>query len=192
MSVLDTRTSWTRLALALTLSLVGNAGMWSIIVILPAVQAEFGVDRATATVPYTLTMVGFALGIPYEHPLGHRGLTHSLPFALLAGVVAAALFFRGLGLLSQRWWCVAGLLVLGTASHGLLDAFTDAGLGVGFLVPFSNSRWFFPWRPLATSPLSVQAFFGGPALAILANEVIWVWLPLGAGLLLRRALSRTG
>jgi len=62
MSVLDTRISWTRLALSLALSLVGNAGMWAIIVILPAVQAEFGVDRATASLPYTLTMVGFALG----------------------------------------------------------------------------------------------------------------------------------
>jgi hypothetical protein len=42
-SILDSRTSWTRLALSLALSLVGNAGMWSIIVILPAVEAEFGV-----------------------------------------------------------------------------------------------------------------------------------------------------
>src|SRR6056297_2682548 len=62
MSVLDTRISWTRLALSLALSLVGNAGMWAIILILPAVEAEFGVDRATAALPYTLTMLGFALG----------------------------------------------------------------------------------------------------------------------------------
>jgi MFS family permease len=61
-NTLDSPTSWTRLAMALVLSLVGNAGMWSIIVILPAVEAEFGVDRATATLPYTLTMAGFALG----------------------------------------------------------------------------------------------------------------------------------
>jgi MFS family permease len=61
-SILDSRTSWTRLALSLALSIVGNAGMWSIIVILPAVEAEFGVGRAAATLPYTMTMVGFALG----------------------------------------------------------------------------------------------------------------------------------
>jgi MFS family permease len=62
MSALDTPVSWTRLAMALILSLVGNAGMWSIIVILPAVEAEFGTGRAAATLPYTLTMAGFALG----------------------------------------------------------------------------------------------------------------------------------
>jgi MFS family permease len=61
-SILDSRTSWTRLALSLALSIVGNAGMWSIIVILPAVEAEFGTGRAAATLPYTMTMVGFALG----------------------------------------------------------------------------------------------------------------------------------
>jgi MFS family permease len=62
MSVLDSRASWLRLALSLAISLIGNVGMWSIIVILPAVEAEFGVDRATAALPYTLTMAGFALG----------------------------------------------------------------------------------------------------------------------------------
>jgi MFS family permease len=61
-SILDSRISWTRLALSLALSLVGNAGMWAIIVILPAVEAEFGTGRAAATLPYTLTMIGFALG----------------------------------------------------------------------------------------------------------------------------------
>jgi MFS family permease len=62
MSDLDSRTSWTRLALSLVISLIGNVGMWAIIVILPAIEAEFGVDRAAASLPYTLTMAGFALG----------------------------------------------------------------------------------------------------------------------------------
>ncbi|ABD53860.1 MFS transporter [Jannaschia sp. CCS1] len=61
-SILDTRASWGRLALALLVSLIGNAGMWAIILILPDVQAEFGVSRAGASLPYAAMMIGFALG----------------------------------------------------------------------------------------------------------------------------------
>jgi MFS family permease len=60
--ILDSRYSWTRLGITLVIALVGNVGMWAIIVIMPAVQLEFGVDRADASIPYTMTMVGFALG----------------------------------------------------------------------------------------------------------------------------------
>jgi MFS family permease len=61
-ALLDSRYSWTRLAISLAIAMVGNVGMWSIIVVMPAIQAEFGVDRAAASLPYTLTMVGFAFG----------------------------------------------------------------------------------------------------------------------------------
>ena len=44
------------------LATIGGVGMWAVVVVLPAVQAEFGVDRADASLPYTATMVGFALG----------------------------------------------------------------------------------------------------------------------------------
>ena len=60
--ILDSRYAWTRLAISLAIATIGNVGMWAIIVIMPAVQAEFGIDRADASLPYTLTMVGFALG----------------------------------------------------------------------------------------------------------------------------------
>ncbi len=144
---------------------------------------------AVAVLP-DVDVVGFRLGIPYDHPLGHRGFTHSLCFAALVGVVSVGVFFRDLRPLTTRWWAVASVVALATASHGMLDALTDAGLGIGFFIPFAEERFFAPWRPLATSPLSVQAFFSGPALGILANEVFWVWLPLGAFLLLGRVSSR--
>jgi MFS family permease len=60
--VLDSRASWTRLGLLLLVSSIGGVGMWSVVVTLPAVQAEFGVARAGAALPYTLTMLGFAAG----------------------------------------------------------------------------------------------------------------------------------
>ena len=59
---LDSRYSWFRLGITLLIATVGNVGMWAIIVIMPAVQAEFAIDRAGASFPYTMTMVGFALG----------------------------------------------------------------------------------------------------------------------------------
>ncbi len=65
--MIDTRTidsqySWLRLAITLVIATVGNVGMWAIIVIMPAVQAEFGIDRAEASLPYMTTMIGFAAG----------------------------------------------------------------------------------------------------------------------------------
>jgi len=60
--ILDSRYAWARLAISLAIATIGNVGMWAIIVIMPAVQAEFAIDRADASLPYTLTMVGFALG----------------------------------------------------------------------------------------------------------------------------------
>ncbi len=131
-----------------------------------------------------LDVIGFRYGIAYSDMLGHRGFTHSIPFAALAAVLAPAVF-RRLRVGSRGWWLVASMCFVATISHGVLDAFTDAGLGVGFLIPFDDARFFAPWRPLATSPLSVSAFLTGPALRILANEAVFVGLPLLALLTLR-------
>jgi MFS family permease len=59
---MDTPASWLRLALCVLLSTIGGVGMWSVVVALPAVEAEFGVARAGASLPYSLTMIGFAFG----------------------------------------------------------------------------------------------------------------------------------
>ncbi|MEM9197724.1 MAG: MFS transporter [Pseudomonadota bacterium] len=60
--VLDSPYAWRRLGLTLLAGIVGNIGMWSIIVVMPAIEAEFGTDRGAASLPYTLTMIGFAFG----------------------------------------------------------------------------------------------------------------------------------
>src|SRR5512141_1770113 len=54
--------AWMRLGVALLLSAIGGVGMWSVIVALPAVQAEFGVARSAASLPYTMTMICFGFG----------------------------------------------------------------------------------------------------------------------------------
>jgi MFS family permease len=58
----ESPSAWTRLAAALVLSAIGGVGMWSVIVALPAVQAEFGVARSAASLPYTMTMICFGVG----------------------------------------------------------------------------------------------------------------------------------
>jgi MFS family permease len=94
-SVIDGRAAWTRLAVAVLISTLGGVGMWSVPVSLPAVQAEFGIARAAASLPYTLTMVGFAFGgIALGRLADWRGVTLPLVLggaALACGYVAAGL-----------------------------------------------------------------------------------------------------
>jgi inner membrane protein len=135
-----------------------------------------------------LDVVGFGFSVPYGHLLGHRGLSHSIAFAvfLSAGLVWPLPIEAQTSRLT-----LFGFLFLSTVSHGLLDALTRGGLGVAFFAPFENSRYFFSWRPIRVSPLSVCAFLSATGGRVLRSEVQWVWLPaaLVAGLLtwLRRS-----
>ena len=121
-------------------------------------------------------VIGYRLGVAYGDLLGHRGLTHSLPFAaLLSYVLAILLSGRLQGIMTRRRvWLV---LFLAVASHGVLDALTNGGLGIAFLSPLTNDRYFFPFRPLEVSPLSVTRFLTDRGIAVLINEIAWVWLP---------------
>ena len=119
-------------------------------------------------------VIGFRFGIAYGDLLGHRGLTHSLFFALVFGGLVAwpAARLSGAGL--RAVWLYFFLCL---ASHGLLDALTDGGLGVAFFSPFSNERYFFDFRPVQVSAISVQRFFAGDWTGLLAIEFRWIWLP---------------
>src|SRR5512140_3994639 len=59
---IESRYAWVRLSVSLLLMTIGGSGMYSVTVVLPRIQAEFGVARADASLPYTLTMIGFGLG----------------------------------------------------------------------------------------------------------------------------------
>src|SRR5262245_4403157 len=85
-----------------------------------------------------LDVLSFALGIPYEHPLGHRGFSHSLVFAAALAGVVARFGFPAVDRGPRARWRLFALLFAATASHGILDALTNGGLGVGLLLPFST------------------------------------------------------
>jgi inner membrane protein len=122
-----------------------------------------------------LDVVAFALGISYSDMLGHRGLTHSVIFALALSLLLAAVAFRGSkwNRVRRRIWL---FLFLATASHGILDAFTNGGMGIAFFAPFSADRYFFPVTPIEVSPIG-RGFLSARGLHVIASEAIWVWLP---------------
>jgi inner membrane protein len=117
--------------------------------------------------------IGFYLGVPYESWLGHRGFSHSLFFAFICGL-AGAWLAPWLG--ASRYWS-GGLIFLATTSHVALDTLTNGGLGVALLWPFSETRYFFPWRPIQVSPMRAARLFSERGLAVLYSEFLWVWLP---------------
>ena len=90
----DSRYAWMRLAISLTLMTIGGCGMYVVIVVLPEVQAEFGVARGQASLPFTWTMIGFGLGGILMGRLSDRhGIIVPVSIgsvALAAGFVAAA------------------------------------------------------------------------------------------------------
>ncbi len=155
----------------------------------PAVPLAIAVAAGSAVVPLRLTLLacvasvlpdvdalGYWAGIPYDAPLGHRGFTHSLVFAALVALGGAA-FARRLGVSRTAAFAV---VLLAAASHGLLDAMTTGGMGVAFFSPFSNARYFLPWRPIVVSPIGIERFFSERGVTIIASELTWIWAPCAA------------
>src|SRR6266567_172981 len=121
--------------------------------------------------------IGFHMGVPYGALWGHRGMTHSLLFAALVAVFVGAMLQREDHNRSPSYCKTALLLFAITASHGMLDAMTNGGLGIAFFSPFNPHRYFFPWRPIPVSPIGVGVFFSARGMHILWVEVLWVWCP---------------
>ncbi|HTQ81976.1 MAG TPA: MFS transporter [Pseudolabrys sp.] len=148
MAATDSPMSWTRLAVAVALSTIGAVGMWSVVVALPAMQAEFGVDRAAASMPYTLTMIGFAVGGAVTGKIADRfGITLAVMVSTLAlgfGYIAAGR---------------AGSLWQAALAHGAL-------IGTGCAVTFAPlmadiSHWFRRRRGIAVAIAASGNYLAG-------------------------------
>ena len=124
-----------------------------------------------------LDTIGYWLGVPYEHALGHRGITHGLPFAVALALAVGTFAFRDVARGSRRHLQRVRYLFMATLSHGVLDMLTNGGLGIAFLSPFSEQRFFLPWRPVEVAPIGVRAFFTDHGAHVFASELLWVWLP---------------
>ncbi len=120
-----------------------------------------------------LDIVGFYVNVAYSAPLGHRGMTHSLLFA-----AAVAWFLTRY----RRFLRAEGLPIfvcsfLSMASHGILDALTNGGLGVAFFWPFSNQRYFFPWHEIQVSQIGFKTILTARGWVAWRSEVVYIWGP---------------
>jgi inner membrane protein len=111
--------------------------------------------------------------VAYGDPWGHRGMTHSLAFAVVAGALGALVIRRRVAF-PGGFAGLAALLAAVTASHGVLDAMTDGGLGVAFFAPFDSTRYFLPVRPIPVCPITTDPTHPGVA-SVLAVEVLLLW-----------------
>jgi len=130
--------AWRRLACALAIATIGGVGMWSFVVALPAIQTDFGVDRASASLPYTFLMLGFGAGGIFMGRLADRfGIT----VPLTIGTLVLGLGFVATGL-SANLWQVA-------LAHGFLIGF---GCSTTFGPMMADiSHWFMRRRGIAVA-----------------------------------------
>ncbi|ACL61153.1 MFS transporter [Methylobacterium nodulans] len=170
----DSAAAWRRLAVAVLLTTIGGVGMWSVVVVLPTVQAEFGIARAAASLPYTLTMVGFALGGVLMGRLADR-------FGIVAPLVLGSLCLAaGYGASA-----LAGSLWPFTLAHGLL-------IGVGSSSAFAplmadTSLWFARRRGIAVSLCAAGNYLAGTIWPPMVQHAVaafgWRTTQAGLGLL---------
>ena len=146
-----------------------------------AIRLGFGADviprrlllaGALASVLPDLDVLAFWYGVPHESEFGHRGFSHSFAFAALVAVVGASFHRR----LKTSFGRALIFLLLATASHCVLDEFTDGGAGIAFLWPWLEDRYFAPFRPIRVAPLGISAFFLHEGLHVLVSELLWLWL----------------
>jgi len=137
---------------------------------------RFWVLCSVCAVAPDIDVLANRFGFDYTTMLGHRGLTHSLFFAMALSGLVILLFFRKRvdGTLSR--FALFAFFFAATASHSVLDAMVDGTLGVAFFAPFSATRFLLPWRPIISSPIGLS-FFSSAGAATIMNEFVWVWIP---------------
>jgi MFS family permease len=152
----DSAYAYARLGVSLAIATIVGAGMWAVIVVLPKVQIEFGIDRSAASAPYTFMMLGFAFGTIVLGRMADR--TGIVVPVLVAGSCL------GLG------FVLAGLapnLVVFSAAHGLL---IGVGAGTGFAPMMADiSHWFVKRRGLAVVVVASGNYLAGAIWPLLMN-----------------------
>ena len=145
--IVDTQYSWQRLFVALVIGLVANAGMWAVVVIMPAVEAEFALTRAEASMPYTLSMLGYGLG---NFVIGRWVDRVGIATALMGASFGIAISLFAATLASD-----IGVLA---AVHFILGLFA----AVGFAPLMSDiSHWFVKWRGTSMALVASANYLSG-------------------------------
>lgn len=154
----DSTYSWRRLVITLSIATIGNVGMWAIIVIMPAVQAEFAVDRADASIPYMLTMVGFAAG----NLLIGRAVDR---FGITSALIGAALIIA------------SGYVLAASSSSIWMLALVQIAIGFGTAASFGPliadiSHWFNVRRGIAVAITASGNYLSGAIWPMLLSNLL--------------------
>lgn len=154
----DSAYSWFRLAITLAIAAVSSAGMWAVIVVMPAIEAQFGTGRAASSMPYTLTMIGFAFGNMWLGRLVDRmGVTRAL--------IGAAL----LSALSYLLATLAPTIQLLSLAHLLMGLGTAIGFGP---LMADISHWFMRRRGIAVAVVASGNYLAGAIWPALMADVL--------------------
>lgn len=169
----DSPYAWLRLGIAVALSTIGGVGMWSVVVALPAVQHDFAVDRSVAALPFTLTMVGFALG---GVVLGRVSDRAGLLLPLIGGAAALSLGYIAASFASDIWQFafVYGLLIGVGCSASFAPLIADI------------SHWFERRRGIAVAICASGTYIAGtvwpPVVERLISHAGWRATHLAIGI----------
>jgi MFS family permease len=148
-SGIETPYAWRRLAFSLLLSTIGGVGLWSAVVVLPAIQAEFGIARASASLPYTMSMVGFAFGGIATGRLADR---FGIVFPVIGGTIALALGYLAASQTTSLWQFVA--------AQGLFIGLFGSSATFGPLIA-DISHWFTRNRGTAVGICASGSYLAG-------------------------------
>ena len=169
----DSRYAWSRLVVTLALMTIGSSAMYVVAVVLPAVQAEFGVARADASLPYTLMMVGFGLGGIVMGRLADRfGVVW--PLWIGAAGLGAGFVLAGL----------SGSVLSFALAHGLLLGLVGSSTTFAPLVA-DTSLWFVRRRGIAVAICASGNYLAGavwpPIVQHFVEQVGWRQTYIGLG-----------
>lgn len=159
---LDGSYAWLRLGISLLLGTIGGAGMWAVVVVLPMVQAEFGVDRSMASLPYTATMLGFAAGNVIVGRISDR---YGFMWPAIISAISMALGF---------------ILVALAPSVPLITLLQGVLIGLGSAATFGPliadvSLWFYKRRGIAVAVAACGNYFAGAIWPIAMQPMLAAW-----------------
>jgi MFS family permease len=171
---IDGTYAWRRLLVSLALATIGGIGLWSVVVTLPAIQAEFGVDRSDASLPYTATLFGFGIGSLLMGRVVDR-------FGIAAPTMVAGVML-GVGYIAAA---TATSLWLFMLAQGILIGLLGCTVTFGPLVA-DISHWFVKRRGIAIAVVSSGNYLAGtlwpPILQFGIDTIGWRQAHVGIGI----------
>jgi MFS family permease len=159
----DTRYAWLRLGVAVLLSTLGGVGMWSVVVALPTVQAEFGVARGAASLPYALTMLGFGAGGVL---MGRAADRFGVIYPVVGGTIALGLGYIAAGLSGSLWQF--------TLAQGVLIGMLGSSATFAPLLA-DVSFWFVRRRGIAVALCASGNYLAGAIWPPVVQHAIAAW-----------------